>query len=94
MTPIKPKYAAHGEPGTEAWIEIYADASVEAERLHKIYAHGPETLAALQKLWAFLEDLRKSNPGYLGKLCLQDCAQMNEAFMQTESVLSKFPAIK
>lgn len=91
MNTSKPKYAAHGEPGTEAWIEVYAESCAEAEKRHKIYAHAPETLAALKKLWAFLEDLRKSNPGYLGKLCLQDHAQMNEAFLQTESVLAKCP---
>lgn len=45
-TPEKPlcKYAAHGEPGTEAWIEVYAENTAIAEQKHKIYAHAPELL--------------------------------------------------
>jgi hypothetical protein len=46
----KPKYAAHGEPGTEAWIEIYAENSAEAEKRHAIYAHAPELLTALEQV--------------------------------------------
>lgn len=52
-------------------------------------AAAPELLDALQTLWAWVDDLRKSNPGYLGKLVLQDYGQMNQAFIKTECVLAK-----
>lgn len=48
-----------------------------------------ESVDALKTLWAFVEDLGKSNPGFLGKLCLQNYAQMNEGYMKTERVLRK-----
>ena len=49
---------------------------------------------ALKSLWAFVGDLQKSNPGYLGKLVLQDYAQMNEAFLKTERVFRKLSKSK
>lgn len=45
--------------------------------------------SAMSKMDAFLEDLRKSNPGWLGKLVLQDYAVMNEAFYEGERALPK-----
>lgn len=42
---------------------------------------APELLDALQTLWGYVEDLRKSNPGYLGKLTLQDYARFNRAMI-------------
>lgn len=48
MNKPKSKYAAHGEPETEAWIEVYAELREVAEQRHKIYAHAPELLNALE----------------------------------------------
>lgn len=47
-----PKYAAHGEPGTEAWIEVYAENTHIAQQRHRVYAHAPELLAALEEIAA------------------------------------------
>jgi hypothetical protein len=49
-----------------------------------------EALAALHKLNSHYDDLSKSNPGFLGKLCLQNYALMNEAFCDTRAVLTKY----
>lgn len=46
-------------------------------------------LDALKRLWTFLDDLSKSNPGYLGKLVLQDYGAMNEAFIAARQALAK-----
>jgi hypothetical protein len=48
-----------------------------------------EVLSALVKLNCFINDLSKSNPGFLGKLALQDYAQMNEAFIATSKALER-----
>lgn len=50
---------------------------------------APELLTALILVNAHLEDLAKSNPGYIGKVVLQDYALMNEALLQSERALSK-----
>lgn len=44
-------------------------------------------LSALLKLNCFCNDLSANNPGFLGKLVIQDYAQWNEAFMEAETVL-------
>lgn len=36
------------------------------------------------------DDLYKSNPGFMGKLCLQDYALWNEALMAMDSAVSNF----
>lgn len=44
------KYAAHGEPGTEAWIEVYAETYDKAQARHRIYANAPAIKEALELL--------------------------------------------
>lgn len=56
----------------------------EAERLK---SERDQALNALRLLNAHLNDMRKSNPGYLGKLVLQDYGLMNEAFLATSAAL-------
>lgn len=53
-----------------------------------------ESLDALRLMNAFYDDLSRSNPGYLGKLCLTDYGQMNEALLKSETVLAKYKTIK
>lgn len=40
-----------------------------------------EMQAAFKVVKGFIDDIGDSNPGWLGKLCLQDYAQMNDAFI-------------
>ena len=42
---------------------------------------------ALSLLWDAVEDLSGSNPGFLGKLVLQDYARWNEAFIKARAAL-------
>lgn len=64
----------------EAWQEASVEMSTEL----------PKTLDALRSLWGFLEDVGKSNPGWMSKLCLQDYGAMNDAYIKTERVLAQF----
>lgn len=57
----------------------------------RMLAVAPELLEALRLLWDFLEDLGSSNPGFMGKLTLQDYGRMNDAYLKTERVLAKLP---
>lgn len=54
-----------------------------------LIAAAPELYDALRELWGFVEDLQKSNPGYLGKLCLQDYVRMNRALGLAPAALAK-----
>lgn len=45
-------------------------------------------LAAGKKMMAFHHDLRKSNPGYMSKLTLQDYQQWNEAFIELPAAIA------
>lgn len=64
-------------------------ANVHDDGYLEVLAAAPELLDALLHLNAFVNDLSKSNPGYLRKLCLQDYGQMNEVFLKTSKVLRK-----
>jgi hypothetical protein len=55
----------------------------------KLIASAPDLLEALKDLWGFVQDLQKSNPGYLGKCCLQDYAQLNRVFINTPTAIAK-----
>ena len=46
----KSKYCAHGEPGTDVWIEVDAENTAIAEEKHKIYANAPAFLDALKRI--------------------------------------------
>ena len=48
-----------------------------------------EALDALRLVHAFIEDLRKSNPGYMRNLCLQDYGQMSAAFSAMYGTLAR-----
>lgn len=50
---------------------------------------------ALQLMHAFyFDDLAKGNPGFLGKVVLQDYGQMNEAYMAEAEALRKYSDVQ
>ena len=49
-----------------------------------------EILDALRAMSAFYADLAKSNPGFMGKLCLQDYGLWNDAMLKKSAVLRKY----
>ena len=53
-----------------------------------------EALEALRLMNAHYDDLSKSNPGFMGKLCLQKYGLWNEALVTSEQVLARHKAIK
>lgn len=53
-----------------------------------------ETLKALRLINAHYEDLCKSNPGFMGKLTLQNYTLWNEALLESEKVLRKYRHFK
>ena len=54
---------------------------MKSNRHDRITAAAPLMLKALKKLRAHHDDIGRSNPGYLGKLVLQDYALFNEAMI-------------
>lgn len=61
----------------------------EAEANAHLIAAAPMLLQAAKKTMAYLNDLAKSNPGYLGKLVLQDYKQWNEAMIELPAAIAK-----
>src|SRR5438132_242018 len=55
----------------------------------RLIAAAPELLEAGKKFLAFYNDLAKSNPGFMGKLGLQDYAQYNEAMLELPAAIAK-----
>lgn len=51
----------------------------------------PALLEASKKMMAHYDDLCKSNPGFMGKMCLQDYALWNEALLSMERAI---PAVE
>lgn len=50
---------------------------------------SPDLLAASRKFLAFYNDLAKSNPGFMGKLTLQNYARWNEAMTELPAAIAK-----
>lgn len=53
----------------------------------RLIAAAPALLAAAKKTKAFIDDLGRGNPGFLGKLVLQDYQQFNEAMMELPAAI-------
>jgi len=49
-----------------------------------------DCFTAVKLMAEHYKDLGDSNPGFMGKLCLQDYALWNEALMAQASVLKKY----
>lgn len=62
-----------------------------AEEIAAITSERDEMLAALRLLEGFISDLGDSNPGFLGKLCLQDYGRMNDAYIAMDRIISRNP---
>ena len=52
-----------------------------------------DALDALQTFNAFYNDLAKSNPGFMGKLCLQNYGQWHEALLKSDAIQRKYARI-
>lgn len=57
-----------------------------------LLASWRELLEAGKLMWAFYNDLDTSNPGFMGKLVLQDYAQWNEAMLAMPAAIAKAEA--
>ena len=53
-----------------------------------------ECLNALRLINAHYDDMSKSNPGFMGKLCLQDYALWNNALIASDITLKKYEKVK
>ena len=54
----------------------------------RLIAAAPQLFEAGKKMWAFYNDLASSNPGFMGKLCLQNYQQWNEAMIAMPAALA------
>lgn len=70
-----------GYPNKKGWLEDAANA--------RLLTAAPDLLAAGKLMLAFYDDLAKSNPGFMGKLCLTNYAQWNEALLQLPAAIAK-----
>lgn len=70
--------------------ELHAKAAIAAELAWRD-EQIDRLLDALRSFNAHYDDLCKSNPGFMGKLCLQNYALWNEALLKSERVLARYP---
>lgn len=70
--------------------EYQPSGAVWRQTADKLTSERDELLDALRLLWAHLDDLQKRNPGYMGKLFLQDYALWAESYYKAERVLAKY----
>lgn len=74
--------SAMSEPHRSRAIEcVNACAGINPEAVPMMREALEDAHNALGLMRQHLDDLSESNPGYLGKLCLQDYGLMNEAFL-------------
>ena len=67
------------------------DKVAEAVDWEKI---AKDSLEAVRAMSAHYDDLGKSNPGFMGKLTLQDYGLWNEALIKTRVVVTKYAHIE
>lgn len=63
--------------------------SEQKEANATLIAAAPDLLKAAQLMLDHYNDLDKSNRGFLGKLCLQDYALLNEALIKLPAAVAK-----
>lgn len=86
--PGNSRLVIHSEHYDIAETKHAGDAEREAANAQLIAA-APDLLAALTALWGYVKDLQESNPGYLGRLSLQNYEQFNQALLLTPRAIAK-----
>lgn len=86
----------HGPDVVDAGGDLVVSLTYEKETpddvcdaIERLIAAAPILLSAAKKFLAFYEDLAKSNPGFMGKLALQNYQQWNEALMELPAAIAK-----
>jgi hypothetical protein len=69
--------------------KIGGGTDAECEANARLIAAAPDLLSAATKLLAVFDDISKNNKGWLGKLVLQDYAQLNEALIEVPAAIAK-----
>jgi len=64
------------------------DVAELIEEIGRLRLSNAALVTAGEKMWAFFNDLANSNPGFMGKLVLQNYAQMNEAMILMPKALA------
>ena len=82
--------AAHAELILEAFTVAHETGLTPRQMAERI----TQANEALRLIQAFITDLGDSNPGFLGKLCLQDYGQMNEAYIAMDRYVAEIPPAK
>ena len=79
-------------PFGKIWRSLHLQANAWAT-VHKLIAHAvnmlPKAVEALELMSAHYDDMSKSNPGFMGKLVLQDYVLWNRALMAMGRVLAE-----
>ena len=75
--------------GTRSSLHIKSATKKLAKLAQKEVALHDELVNALKLMDAHYEDLGKSNPGFMGKLTLQDYGLWNDALMAMGKVMAK-----
>ncbi len=72
-----------------AAVRFQGGANNRGDANARLIAAAPDLLAALKELWGYCEDLQKSNPGYPGKLVIQDYGRLNNALILVPQAIAK-----
>lgn len=74
--------------GTYFPASILRDPKCElCKQIDQLKAQRDELLEAAKLMLEFWDDLSKSNPGFMGKLCLQDYARWNMALLKLPAAI-------
>jgi len=90
--------------GREDWVALIGGEAMPKQKAHRL-AHDIATLLECAELYqdlhaksikmqAFLDDLSKSNPGYMSRLVLQDYLRWAEVTAEFPHVLKKLGELK
>lgn len=74
--------------------QLVSQAKDDADLLAHSANVLPKAYEALKMVQAFLDDLSKSNPGYMSKLVLQDYSQWNEAIIALPKAIAEIENVK
>ena len=71
------------------WHHNGFESAMPDQETARVCAASRELLAVAEKVQAFLNDLAKSNPGYLSKLVLQDYQRYNEMLIELPRAIDR-----